>query len=157
VYTIDTHTENLDGCDVPGDSVLAGRAPNLFIKSESFLGEQFVNVNECESVADCQALARDASTIHLGQFGFQDGSDAAGWTSASASSSEVGAECQATRFDSKLLDEGGAIRIEARISHATYATGAASDPCPDDQALAATASAPCDQLEVVTATFTDSF
>jgi hypothetical protein len=157
VYTIDTHTLNLAGCDAEGDSVLAQRSPNLFIKSENFLGEKFVNVNECESVAECSADASDDSTLHIGQWGFQDGSDAAGWVSTSAFASKVGDECQATRFESKLVDEGGSVRIEERTSHATFAPGGGSDECPDDAALTASATAPCEQLEVVTATFTVEF
>ncbi|MEO8703209.1 MAG: hypothetical protein ABI867_24395 [Kofleriaceae bacterium] len=158
VYTVATHTQNLTSCDAEGASVTANSPPNLFVKSENFLGQKFVNVNECESVGECQTLAADDSTLHIGQFGFETGSDSAGWTNTSAFASNfAGEDCEATRTAASLTDEGGAIRIEARVSHATFAPGSGSDACPDEAALAATADAPCEQLEVLTATFTADF
>ena len=156
VYAIATWTSNPSSCDAEGPSIADIQDPFFFIKSESFLGEEFINVNVCPTAEQCAADARDDSTLHIGQWGFQSGSDGAGWTDDSAFAIEVQGTCNATRVQTTMTFTGTSVRIEERTSSGTFAPDATGD-CPDDQAAAATASAPCETFEVVTADFELAF
>src|SRR5687768_947948 len=97
VYAVATWTSNPTACDAEGPSIAEIQDPFFFIKSESFFGEQFINVNACPTVGECQADARDDDTLHIGQWGFQSGSDADGWSDDSAFAFDVQGTCEATR------------------------------------------------------------
>jgi hypothetical protein len=154
VYTVSAWTRNDTACDVEGPSVLEINDPNLYIKNESFFGQEFVNVVPCASLGECQADAGDDDTLHLGQWGFQTGSDSAGWTDTSAFAFAIDGNCEATRSETTMTSDGDTIRIEDRSSRGNFAPDAAGE-CSEEGALAATEGQPCVTLEVVTATFTD--
>jgi hypothetical protein len=151
VYTINTWTQNSASCDAEGASIL-GSDTFLYIKTESLLGTRFVNVNPCPSVGECTTEANDKTTINLGNWGFDKGSDSAGWTSDSSFGFDNNGNCDATRDASTMTDLGGAIKIEQRSFDATY-PGA----CNDAMNASATASAPCGSLQVLMATFEGDF
>jgi hypothetical protein len=130
--------------------------PNFFIKSESFFGEQFVNVNVCPSVGECQADASDDGTLHIEQWGFQAGSDSDGWSDDSAFAFDVQGTCEATRVRTRMTFADTLVTIEERTSRGTFAPSPNGE-CPDDAALAATDASPCETLEVVTADFETTF
>lgn len=152
VYTVDTWTRNLVACDVEGSSIAANQDPHFFIKSEDFLGEQFINVNLCPSVNQCLTDARDNETLHIGQWGFQVGSDTSGWTDDSAFAIVVAGTCEATRVQTVMTFAGATVRIEERTSEGMFSPSP-NNECPDADAAIATASSPCKELDVVTATF----
>lgn len=153
-YTVTTWTVNPQGCDVDGPSVAATRDGFAYVRGESFLGSEFVNVMTCETAAECEDKARDPDTIHLGGFTFEDGSDGAGWTHHSSFGFMRDVACEAMAFDTTLRSpSAGQLRIEHRTSApATYApTGG---ECTEDGAETASANQPCAELEAVTLTKT---
>src|SRR5262245_8030913 len=78
--TIDTWTENLTGCDAEGDSILETQGSTaLYLKNESFFGEDFLNGVMCTDVEDCATKAAD-DTIYLDRFAFTEGNDDDGYT-----------------------------------------------------------------------------
>ena len=82
IFATNTWTENDNGCDTEGPSILANASQTTFyIKKESFFGAKFLNLNFCDDVADCDALASEPNTINLGRLAFEDGDDDAGWSS----------------------------------------------------------------------------
>jgi len=157
IYTIASWTVNSQGCDAEGPSVAATRQPFAYIKGETFLGAEFVNVVTCDSVAVCEDKARDGDTIHLGGFTFDRGSDSAGWTERSAFGFMRDIACEGQLFDGTLTSPAaGQIRIEERTSQpATYPPDMGE--CTDEGAEAAAANQPCAELEVVTLTKTGDF
>jgi hypothetical protein len=155
VYAVESWTVNPTACDVPGADNAFGE-DFLFVKNDNFL-QDFVNVVPCGSLDSCLEDARDDETVHLGGFDFIEGSDAAGWTSTSVFAFGDGnGDCQATRRITTMVAAGDAgIEIERRSSHATYAqTG---DECPDEEAEEQTLDLPCDELELIAATFAAAF
>src|SRR5690349_830109 len=78
IYMIDTWTRNATACDAEGPSVATTHDPFFYLKNENFLGTEFVNLNNCKDSAECKMLANDKDTIHIGEFGFDMGSDSSG-------------------------------------------------------------------------------
>ncbi len=157
VYTVSTWTESSTSCDAEGPSVAAQRKPSFYIKAESFFGEDFVNVKSCDSEAACRMLATEADTIHIGEFAFEDGSDAAGWSSRSASGYAFDGSCMGLVSESKLIATGEQIRIEVRRIEVPPFAPDAQNECPDEAVTAAAAGQPCTDLEVVTGARVGSF
>ena len=156
VYAVATWTSNPSGCDAEGPSIAELQDPFFFIKSENVFGEEFINVNVCPTAEACAADARDDSTLHIGQWGFQSGDDGSGWTDDSAFAFDVDGTCQATRVQTRMTFDGTSVTIEERTSRGTFAPDATGE-CGDDAAAAATANSPCETLEVVTADFELAF
>ena len=153
VYTVATWTDNQASCDAEGQSVLALHEGFFYIKEENFLGSKFVNVSGCMDVADCQAKAGDDGTIHIGGYGFETGSDSAGWRSHSAIAFGSGGTCMGSVSDVLMTSTADTVRIESRATMSAPFTG----DCTEAAAEAAAAGQPCASLEVVTATFTAGF
>jgi hypothetical protein len=156
IYTIDSWTENQDNCDSDGEPSVFQSDTALYIKSESIFGTDFVSVVTCADIAECEAQLAD-DDIDLGAFFFEQGSDEEGWTESSAFAFEnLDGMCEATgNTDVMTSPAEGMIRIETRtVNSAPYpATGPSDDRCPEEGADAAVEGLPCEQLEVVTATF----
>lgn len=158
IYTVDTWTRNGTACDVEGPSVKTTHDPLFYLKNESFLGVDFLNVNGCNDAAECKTLANDKDTIHLGQFNFDEGSDSAGWKTHSAFGFVVQGQCQGTVNDATLTFTGTSLRIEARsIESRPFAPSTGMDECPDAKVEENAQGQPCTELEVVTATFMSKF
>jgi hypothetical protein len=160
IYDINTWTENTTACDSEGPPKEFVSETALYIKEENFFGS-FLNVVPCADIADCETMAGDDDTIHLGNWGFTEGNDDDGWTETSAYAFQDFNDptlCDATGTDTIMTTPAeGTIRIEVRTSHAEDypATGPNDDPCPDEAAEAAVAGQPCDSYEVVSATFNE--
>jgi hypothetical protein len=160
IYVINTWTENPTACDVEGASVLGGETA-LYIKEENFLGEKFVNVVPCTDIPDCESMAGDSDTIHLGNWGFQEGSDEGGWTNSWGSAFDDfddPTQCDGTRHDDVLTaPAAGGIRLDARTSaEVLFPKPSGVTDCfdlEDDAVLAEVEGAACAELEVLTATF----
>lgn len=158
IYRVETWTDNLTGCAAEGPSVTQGRDPLFYTKNEDFFGETFVNVKSCEDIATCKAEANDGDTIHIGMFGFEQGSDSAGWTTHSAFAFSVQGQCEGGVTDSKLTITATSFRIEAKhVEAVPFPAGTGDDECPDEKVEQAAAGQPCDGLEVVTATFMEDY
>jgi hypothetical protein len=135
-------------------SVAGLHEPFFYTKNESFLGAEFVNVNGCDDIATCKELANDKNTIHIGTFGFEAGSDGAGWTTHSAFAFSVQGQCEGGVTDAKLTINATTFRIEGRhIDAAPFPASTGDEECPEDKVEQAAAGKPCSGLEVVTATF----
>jgi hypothetical protein len=160
IWRVDTWTDNNMGCAAEGPSVAAGREAFLYTKNEAFPGTSFVNVKGCDDIVTCKELANDKSTIHIGSFGFEEGSDATGWTThfAFAFASSQG-KCEGGVTDTKLTISATTFRIEGRHIEAVPfpATSDPDDECPDASIEQAAAGQPCAGLEVVTATFMQDY
>jgi hypothetical protein len=158
IYTVDTWTRNATACDAEGASVKATHDPLFYLKNENFLGVTFVNVNGCNDAADCKMLANDKDTIHIGQFGFDEGSDSSGWKTHNAFGFASQGQCQGDVTDATLTFSGTSVRIESRTVDAKpFPVSTGSDECPDEKVEQNAAGQPCTELEVMTATFTSKF
>jgi hypothetical protein len=156
VYEISTWTENPDGCDVEGPSVLPHPfgTTHFYVKNDSFFGQSFVNVVGCEGVPDCQEEAKEVR-FDLSFFGnLASGSDDAGWRNDDGS-------CGGGSIDYPellMLEDGeGQIVLEAQIK-------SLDDPPRDSEGFldceagyAQVASLPCERLEVIKGSLVDGF
>jgi hypothetical protein len=154
VYTVDTWTQNSISCDAEGPSIADSLPPHFFIKNETFFGG-FINLNVCPSIDECTADAQDDATLHIGQWGFRRGNDLDGWIDDSSFAFTSQDICQATRVQSALTFTGTTLRLEERSRFGTFAP--TSGDCADDDAFDATVASPCEEFEVVTATFVAAF
>ena len=156
IYMISAWTENDASCDADGASILDAQTETVFyIKSEDFLGAEFVNVVLCPDLNDCATRAADDETIHIDRFSFEDGSDSSGWTGSGYSLSSGGGQaCSGEVLEVALTSPAdGQIRIEVQEKDVTD-IGLDSDGfCDGDAAEAKAASQPCDRLEVLTGDF----
>ena len=158
IFMVDTWTQNRMSCDVEGASVATSHEPLFYVKNESFLGQGFVNVNGCDDATICKTDANDEDTIHIGSFTFEEGSDSNGWTTRSAFAFDVQGQCQGGVTDTKMSITKTTIRIEQRhVEAVPFPPSSGEDDCPDDKVETAAMGQPCDELEVVTATFMQSF
>lgn len=158
VYAVATWTRNPTSCAAEGPSVAATNPKFFYVKNESLLGTEFVNVNGCGDVAACKTEANDEDTIHLGNFAFEKGSDSGGWTTRSAFAFEVQGQCQGGVTESILTISSTGFRIEEKHFEATpFPPSSGEDECPDAKVEEAAKNAPCDEFEVVTATFDSKY
>lgn len=158
IYQVTAWTRNSTACDAEGMSVATTHDPFFYIKDESILGQHFVNVEGCMDLAECNTKANDKDTIHIGEFTFEDGSDSSGWKSHNAFAFEVQGQCQGGVTDTVMTNAAMAIRIEKRhVEAVPFPPSTGDDECPDDKVDTAAAGQPCDELEVVTASFNKSF
>lgn len=158
IYKVDTWTENRMSCDAEGASTAMNHEPLFYVKNESFLGASFVNVNGCVDLATCKTEANDKDTIHIGSFAFEEGSDGNGWTSRSAFAFDVQGQCEGGVTDTKLTIMKTGFRIEQRhVEAVPFPPVAGDDECPDAKVEEAAMGQPCDELEVVTASFMSDF
>jgi hypothetical protein len=157
IYQANSWTRNDTACDTEGASILeTAFETDFYIKEENFLGAKFLNVKFCADQADCEMLASDSETIHLGMWGFDRGSDGNGWTSEFYSGfPDTNNLCQGEFVTTKMTGMSGqSVRIEVRE---VTAGGFAPDSdgfCDDDAGKAAAEGQPCTSLEVMTANFT---
>ncbi|HLL24645.1 MAG TPA: hypothetical protein VK427_21080 [Kofleriaceae bacterium] len=159
VFTLKSWTRNTTSCDAEGGSVAPPGQAFFYVKNESFLGSDFINVKGCDDVAGCVAEANEKDTINIGQFALDKGSDGGGWTSHGASGfSFAGSPCEGSVFDLKLAITATEFRLEERRTEAVpFPAETGEDKCPDDKVEKAAAGRPCSELEVVTATFVQDF
>jgi hypothetical protein len=159
IYMVDTWTRNATACDAEGPSIAATNDPLFYLKNESFFGQTFVNVKDCTDVDNCKMLANDKDTVHIGNFGFDMGSDSSGWTTHSAFGFAFQGQCEGDVHDSKLTFTGTTLRIESRsVAAKPFPAGTnADDECPDEKVEQNAAGQPCTELEVLTATFMSKF
>lgn len=158
IFKVDTWTRNPTACDVEGPSVAQSHEPLFYVKNESFLGAKFVNVNGCVDVAACKMDANDEDTIHIGSFAFEEGDDSAGWTTRSAFAFDVQGVCKGGVTDTKLTITRTMLRIEQKhVEALPFPPSTGEDECPDEKVEMAAQGQPCDELEVVTATFQEKY
>ena len=158
IFKVDTWTQNRMSCDVEGASVATTHEPLFYVKNESFLGQSFVNVNGCVDLATCKTEANDKDTIHIGSFAFEEGSDKSGWSTRSAFAFDVQGMCEGGVTDTKMTITKTTIRIEQRhVEAIPFPPSTGEDECPDAKVEMAAMGQPCDELEVVTASFMQSF
>jgi len=162
IYTIASWTRNDADCNAEGASILETQGQTaLYVKIETFITEKFVNVVPCTDTADCEEMAGDSDTIHLGQWGFEEGSDDDGWQVISYSAFDNmsdDTQCDGTRHEAVMTSpaEGG-LRLEARSSETVqFAKPSGITDCwdvEDDDAAGLVGEPACAELEVLTATY----
>ncbi len=155
IYEADAWTSNDTSCDAAGDDVLADQLSTTFyVKRENFLGVKFLNLNFCDDVADCEALAGDASTIYLGMYGFDEGSDGAGWRSEYFSGfPDADNVCEGVyRVATTTQPTEDTLRVEIRDTAAGGFAPDADGFCDDEPGKQAAEGQPCTALEVFVAT-----
>jgi hypothetical protein len=160
IYMVGTWTRNATACDAEGASTAQSHEPLFYVKNESFLGVHFVNVNSCADSGACKTEANDDGTLHIGQFGFDQGSDSKGFSSHSAFAFKLSSSgmCEGGVTDSTLEFTGTTFRIEEKHFEAVpFAPSSGDDECPDAKVEQAAAGQPCTEFEVVTASFTTKF
>jgi hypothetical protein len=162
IYTIDSWTHNDTACDVEGDSILESKGQTaLYVKVETFITAKFVNVVPCTDTAECEEMAGDSDTIHLGQWGFDEGSDGNGWRNVWYSAFEDfddDTQCDGTRHEDQLLEPAdGSLRVETRSSQTVqFAKPGGISDCfdiEDNDLEDLVGEPPCNELEVLAATF----
>lgn len=162
IYAISSWTQNQTACGAEGDSILESQGQTtLYVKVENFLGAEFVNVVPCTDTGDCEEMAGDSGTIHVGQWGFEEGSDDDGWRNVWYSvfdNFEDDTQCDGRRVEDVMTapSEGG-LRIEHRASESVlFAKPSGITDCwdiEDDDAADLVGGPPCAELEVLTATY----
>ncbi|MEZ4366028.1 MAG: hypothetical protein R2939_07045 [Kofleriaceae bacterium] len=152
IYDVATWTENPTGCDAEGPSVAAAHAPHVFLRADSFFGQDFINVVECSDLGDCRTRAAETDTLELGGNIFDEGNDDDGWRGRIVSAFGSGGTCGGTVDDGTLTTTATGFRIEHQRRDVTFE---ASD-CTTEAAEAAAAAAPCSSLEVITTTLVES-
>ncbi len=157
VYSVSTWTRHLQACSAEGPSVAAQEDPFFYLKVESFPGGSLLSFRECVTVEQCQMLARDNGTIHLGQFAFEEGSDESGWRLRYGSAFASQGSCQGSIHEALLTSTGTMVKIEDRRFEAVPFPPDGAGECPDDKLEAAVAGQPCSELEVVTAAMAADF
>jgi hypothetical protein len=113
-------------------------------------------LNQCVDVAECAALAGDDDTINLSTFGFEEGSDSAGWrgTSAFLSGDGAGGPCSgAVSVHLLTSPSDGIIRLETQTKEVEGIGRDSDDFCDTDEAIAMEADLPCTSLEAFEGSF----
>ena len=160
IYRVETWTRNQMACDVDGPSIATMREPLFYVKNEMnalLTTPRFVNVNSCPDIATCSSEANDTTMVYS-SFAFEQGSDALGWSTRSVFVFDMQGQCEGGVTETKLMLGQTSARIEQK--HATavaFPAVAGNDPCPDAKIEEALAGQPCDELEVVTATFLQDY
>lgn len=149
VYEITAWSENPDGCDAEGPSVLPHPfgTTHFYVKNESFVGRSFVNVVACTGLSGCQAEATE-TTFDLSFFGpMVSGNDDDGWRNDDSSCGGGGT----IEYPERLMrsESEGILVLEAQIK-------TLDDPPRDDEdfldceaGYALVAPLPCEELVVV--------
>lgn len=156
IYNISTWTKNTTACDAEGASILDQQGEkSLYIEPQSIFGTEFINAVTCADLADCK-MKRDSSTIELGGWTFEHGSDDKGWTGATVFAGVNGSECQGTYIAHRMTPMGASgMRIESRTQETAPFPTDSDGFCNTDKAEAAAAGMPCVTLEVVTGTIVE--
>ena len=156
IYRVETWTRNQLACDVEGPSIATMRQPLFYVKNEMnavFTPPKFVNVKTCPDIATCTSEANDTTMVYS-SFAFEQGSDALGWSTRSVLVFEMQGQCEGGVTEMKLMLGQTSARIEQKhVTAVAFPAVAGNDPCPAAKSEAAVAGQPCDELEVVTATF----
>ncbi len=156
IYEISSWTENPDGCDVQGPSVLPHPfgTTHFYVQNESFFGESFVNVVGCEGIADCQQEAEELF-FDLSFFGLLPrGNDEDGWTNDESSCGGGGS----IEYPELLMvqDGEGTLALEARIKSLMDPPRDNEDFLDCEAGYAEVASLPCEKLEFIQGTLVEA-
>ena len=155
VYELAGWTHNPDGCDGEGPPAAEESFyTHFFVRHDSFFGEKWVAVVNCEDLESCRSMAADEDTLYLGGFAFEAGDDDAGWTGESSVLSIGETSCEGSVFEATLTGEPGAsVRIDEETKMVTDVPLGADDDCDNEAAYQLAADLPCEELTVVTGTF----
>jgi hypothetical protein len=160
IWTLDAWNANPASCADPGPDELANHDPLLFIKLESFFGQDFLAVVECPDPATCTADATDDDVDLFASFLLDRGSDSDGWTGTISFSTgpDANNNCSGGASTATLLVDAAGTGITIRDEDVDVPSFPPRDGMcePEDAALAAE-SLPCTSLEVVHATFMAPF
>ncbi len=157
-YSIETWTHNSTGCDVEGTSVLETEDDKFaFVRHQEFFGQDLVSAGTCPTQAECEEEAfvgDDELRISLSGFSFEQGSDSAGWEGeVSATSWSGDSDCSGTVRSNRMTWDGMTLTIRREERSVTFPqSGDPDDECPTETAVQMARSAPCESLEVITAT-----
>lgn len=151
IYELGSWTHNPDGCDEPGPAAAeAGFYTHFFVKHESFFGEDFITTVFCDDVDECRASAAEEDTLHIGNFAFDSGSDAMGWTGSSFVLSVGETSCSGSVFEATMTGNPHAsVEIDEETKTVTDVPVDDMGECVDQEAYDQAADLPCEQLTVV--------
>ena len=154
IYVITEWTRNDAAC-TEGASILPQPESAMFVRNESFFGEDYLHAMMCTDVAECEELAADTDTLFLAGYFLDQGNDASGWTGGSFSGTTDDQGNCTGEFEDDLLTgtPGATIRIETRTIPVSGFQEDDDGFCPYEEARAAAQDGTCTGLEVVTATF----
>lgn len=160
VYEVDEWTQNLTGCDTPGDSILELQADvMLFVEVQSFFGTDYVGVSHCTDIAECQAAAaeEDFPDIFSGYI-FPNGNDDDGWSGELSTTSADSGMCTGSVAYVSLTGTAGALTIESEsFDIAPYPPMPSGNdeegPCDYRDPFEQAEGQPCRTLERLHATF----
>jgi hypothetical protein len=158
IYAIDTWTRNEAGCDAEGASILDTQSSKkLAIKIGSTFGAELLVAVPCSDADSCAQNA-DAGVFAAFAGGalFEEGSDAAGWDTDGSTHSPLEGTCDGSYFTQRLEGAGDKrVKLSTRSIATTFpATGMGMDAdCTLESARMSAAGKPCEELEVLTATY----
>jgi hypothetical protein len=153
IYVIVDWTENTAACS-DGPSIFPQAETAMYIKNENFLGTKFLNGMLCADVAECEELAGDDETIHLGGYYFEEGNDEDGWTGGSFfGTTDDQGNCMGDFFEYVLQGTNQGVVIETRTIPVDGFPEDEDGFCDYQDAKDAAEGRACTALEVVTADF----
>jgi hypothetical protein len=153
VYEVASWKTNAEGCDVPGPED-EFRPAFLFVRGEQFV-DDLVRVAACTTLDECLLRGRDTTLRADTQFELQEGSDAAGWLGVEISASSAGANCNATRRLTTMVETATGLEISQRDSDISYPR--LGETCSEAEAEQKTVGAPCVRSQLVDAKFAMPF
>jgi len=159
IYTVDAWNSNPASCADPGMDISGTMEPLFYIKLDSLLGTDFINVVPCTDMTACSTMANDDGTIHLGHFILDKGNDKNGWTGTSsyAFGPDPSGSCMGG-VSTAVLTADGDTAVQVRDETIDVAAFAPSGgECRTEDAEAAAATLPCTSLELVHGTFAADF
>jgi hypothetical protein len=162
IYMVDAWNDNPTSCDAEGPSVIDQRADLFYVKLDSFLGYDFVNVNTCASIVECQEWANDEETLHIGEYGFDQGNDDDGWTTRVAFATddpELPTNCIADVRTAVLTGDATTVSIRVETVDTPSFAREAED-CfyeEDERVFDLAEGQPCVALETIHATYQQDF
>ena len=157
IYELASWTHNPDGCDQPGPAAAEESFyTHLFVRADSFFGEEFVSAIMCDTLDECRTMAADEDTLYLGNFTFEEGSDDDGWTGRSFILS-VGDTCMGSVFEFVMTGNPHAsVLINQETKTVTDVPVDDMGECVDQEAYDQAADLPCEELTVVAGIFLEA-
>lgn len=158
IYRVDTHLRNEAACS-PGGAAVEDTQTFAFAKRADILGIKTLQLISCASLDDCRAKAAQTSFEGDISFAFTltgaENDALTGFEATSGFTSE-GGTCQMPELSNiTLVMSGDALELEKRTQvGADYA--ADNGFCTTDKGRASAETAPCSELETVTATKVES-
>jgi hypothetical protein len=155
IYRVDSHLINQGACTAGGDPV-ADSQTFAYAKRIDILGTKALQIYSCSSLDDCRAKASQPAMAGPISFAFTltgiDGDALTGFEVTSGFSGE-GDTCLMPELENfKLVLNGDALKLEARVQVGADYTADSNGYCTTDKGRASAEAAPCSVFETLAAT-----